>query len=98
MAWTIASGVSERPHRNHTPAMQRNAHTYGLCAPTFQRLPPLAWVGAVLPVPLPLPDLTHSSSGRGQEAPAPQDTTHPGKTIKNKNKIKRKGQKIKAPG
>jgi hypothetical protein len=29
---------------------------------------PLAWLAAVQPAPSPLPDLTHSSSGRGQEA------------------------------
>jgi len=44
-----------------------------------------AWKSA-LTVPQPLPDLTHSPSGRGQEAAA-QDGTHPGK-VKNKIKIK----------
>ena len=59
----------------------------------MERLPPLAWVGAVLGVPLPLPDLTHSSSARGQEAPAPQDTTHPGKIKNMKDKKHRSRDK-----
>ena len=46
--------------RGHTTA----ARVRALYESTRQRLPPLAWVGAVLtvPLPLPLPDLTHSSS------------------------------------
>ena len=51
------------------------------------------WPGWMLSCPFRLrfPDLTNSSSARGQEAPAPQDTTHPGKikNMKDKSMIKR---------
>ena len=45
-----------QPHSHHTPAIQR-VHTAaparaGNVHPIFQRLPPLAWPGAVQPVPL----------------------------------------------
>ena len=65
----------------------------GSVYPARQRLTPLAWMAVVLSVPLPLPDLTHSSSARGQEAPAPQDTTHPGKIKNMKDKKHRSRDK-----
>ena len=69
----------------HPPRSGPLARTGTVRAPR-QRLAPLAWVGAVLTVPLPLPDLTHSSSARGQEAPAPQDSTHPGKEQRSRSR------------
>ena len=80
---TSAHGPLSGPRARAAPygaAPQRLALLGYGAAP--QRLALLAWVGAVLGVPLPLPDLTHSSSARGQEAPAPQDSTHPGKEQK----------------
>jgi hypothetical protein len=77
------------PHSGHTPAVYTllggPLSRAGTVRGSRQRLMPLAWVGAVLgvPLPLPLPDLTPTT--RGQEA-APQNSTRPGKTKKQEQK------------
>ena len=68
-------------HRPHARRLVTRSSVRVLCGPN-SAAGAAGRPGAVLGVPLPLPDLTHSSSARGQEASAPQDTTHPGK-IKN---------------
>jgi len=80
------------PHRSHTGRPAAHPRVRVLCEAERQRLPPLAWVGAVLTVPLPLPDLTPTTRGRGQEA-APQDGTHPGKIKNMKDKKHRSRDK-----
>jgi hypothetical protein len=61
LASLISVPPARRPHVAHQARVAR-AHGHTTAAM------PLTWLAAVQPAPSPLPDLTPSSSGRGQEA------------------------------